>query len=136
MIRIVNQQISINNKIIEMNNLKFKRSIGKGANGIVFFAHDELLNRNVAVKFWTSLKTGDQRNKVSQGISEARKHWIAQEQRVALLHNSGIINNVFYTIMEFVDGVTLKEFLLEKSLSFGTKTNPFSKTIFIVLITL
>ena len=95
---------------------KIIRPVGYGGMAQVFLAHDELLDRNVAVKMLRD-----------QFLSE--KELLEQFQReaksAARLVHPYIINiydvvsedNNQYIVMEYVDGVTLKEYMQEHKLS-------------------
>lgn len=103
-------------KTILNGRYKIIRPVGYGGMAQVFLAHDELLDRNVAVKMLRD-----------QFLSE--KELLEQFQReaksAARLVHPYIINiydvvsedNNQYIVMEYVDGVTLKEYMQEHKLS-------------------
>lgn len=92
--------------------------IGIGGMAVVFEAADLLMRRNVAVKM---LK--DEINNDTQSV----KRFINESKAVAMLSHPNIVNiydvsvkdDLKYIVMELVDGITLKNYILKKgSLSF------------------
>lgn len=93
--------------------------IGIGGMAVVFEATDLLMRRNVAVKM---LK--DDINNDVQSV----KRFINESKAVAMLSHPNIVNiydvsvkdNLKYIVMELVEGVTLKKYILKKgTLSYG-----------------
>lgn len=87
------------------------REISRGANGIVYEASDDLLNRKIAIKVWTKLRANDRRDKIEQGILEARKAYGAKREYVVEIFHAGITQNHFFIVMEYVNGIPLRNFL-------------------------
>ncbi|MCI8387281.1 MAG: Stk1 family PASTA domain-containing Ser/Thr kinase [Clostridiales bacterium] len=87
--------------------------IGIGGMAVVFEANDLLMRRNVAVKM---LK--DEINNDTQSV----KRFINESKAVAMLSHPNIVNiydvsvkdNLKYIVMELVEGVTLKNYILKK----------------------
>lgn len=105
--------IIFGNEQLELDEIVIDKEIGRGANGVVYQAHDRLLERRVAVKVWIE-KQRDRRDKKLQGLAEARKIASLQHRRVATLFHAGIHAGRFpYAVMEYVPGITLKERLAE-----------------------
>jgi hypothetical protein len=50
----VQGRIEIDGRRIEFQDISFLYEIAAGANGVVFAAHDKLLDRRIAVKIWNS----------------------------------------------------------------------------------
>ncbi len=138
MILINDGNLFIDGDIVEINYLYFIKEISRGANGIVFLAIDTVLDRKVAFKIWLKLNPKDIRNKQIQGLSETKKMCLAKdvisnwhdpkldnpyfvsdesdiikvtEKIVAQVYYAGYYKDYFYTVMEFIDGFTLKDFL-------------------------
>ena len=93
--------------------------IGIGGMAVVFEATDLLMRRNVAVKM---LK--DEINNDTQSV----KRFINESKAVAMLSHPNIVNiydvsvkdSLKYIVMELVEGITLKNYILKKgTLSFG-----------------
>jgi serine/threonine protein kinase len=61
--------------------------IGQGANGIVYKATNTILDRIEALKVWVKLRAGDNRDKITQGMLEAKMAAnAAPEHAVAIYH--------------------------------------------------
>lgn len=92
------------------------RPIGYGGMAEVFLAHDQLLDRDVAVKMLRDQFLSDK---------ELLEQFRREAKSAARLLHPGIINiydviseaDNQYIIMEYVDGVTLKEYMQEHKLS-------------------
>lgn len=146
MIHIKDGNLIIDNKVVKIKNLYFLKEISRGANGIVFLATDTVLDRKVAFKIWLKLRTKDIRNKKTQGLYEAKKLCSAKEvisewhdekidnpyfisdesdilsvseQLVGQIYYAGYYKKYFYTVMEFINGITLEDFLTESFDSLG-----------------
>ena len=157
MITIDNGELIIDDVVLKNNYLYFYKEISRGANGIVFLALDTILERKVAFKIWLKLKPNELRDKKKQGALEAKKQWDAKEtvskwhdeklenpyfipdkgdvisiseNLVGQIYYVGYYNDYFYAVMEFIDGITLKDFLTlnlnskdKNMIPFGIKYN-------------
>ncbi|MBQ0067637.1 MAG: Stk1 family PASTA domain-containing Ser/Thr kinase [Phascolarctobacterium sp.] len=94
------------------NRYKIIRSIGSGGMSEVFLAHDEVLDRDVAVK---RLKEQFVNNKefLSQFNREAKSAAQLVHPNIVSIYDVIDDGKDQYIIMEFVDGCTLKELLKE-----------------------
>ena len=102
---------------------RIQKVIGIGGMAVVFEANDMLMRRNVAVKM---LK--DEINNDNQSV----KRFINESKAVAMLSHPNIVNiydvsvkdDRKYIVMELVDGITLKNYILKKGvLSFHEVIN-------------
>lgn len=102
---------------------RIQKVIGIGGMAVVFEANDMLMRRNVAVKM---LK--DEINNDTQSV----KRFINESKAVAMLSHPNIVNiydvsvkdDRKYIVMELVDGITLKNYILKKGvLSFHEVIN-------------
>lgn len=90
-----------------------ERIIGVGGMSVVFKAHDELENRAVSLKILRADKLGDQ---------ESRRRFFNESRAIAMLSHPNIVNvydvnfegKIQYIVMEYVDGVTLKDRMDQK----------------------
>lgn len=106
------------NKTILNNRYEIIRPVGSGGMAEVFLAHDNLLDRNVAVKMLRDQFLADK---------ELLEQFRREAKSAARLIHPYIINiydvvsegDIQYIIMEYVDGVTLKEYLKEHKLPFN-----------------
>lgn len=105
----------MDNKTILNGRYEIIRPIGYGGMAEVFLAHDQLLDRDVAVKMLRDQFLEDK---------ELLEQFRREAKSAARLVHPGIINiydvvsegNNQYIVMEYVDGVTLKEYLQEHKL--------------------
>lgn len=103
------------NKTILNNRYEIIRPVGSGGMAEVFLAHDNLLDRNVAIKMLRDQFLADK---------ELLEQFRREAKSAARLIHPYIINiydvvsegDIQYIIMEYVDGVTLKEYLKEHKL--------------------
>jgi serine/threonine protein kinase/lipopolysaccharide biosynthesis regulator YciM len=118
----------------ELNNRYVIESLlGHGGFGITYAAHDKILNVRVAVKEYLprQLATRSEgQTKVSVFTGEARQHYdyglrkfLEEAQSVArFAHHPNVVsardyfeaNGTAYMVMEYVEGVTLKEYVEKK----------------------
>lgn len=85
--------------------------LGQGGMGTVYLAHDSVLDRDVAVKLLSSTKLD----------SEGRARLLAEAQTVAKLRHPNIVTvfdageyeNQPFVVMEYVQGVTLDEYVTD-----------------------
>jgi serine/threonine protein kinase/beta-lactam-binding protein with PASTA domain len=107
--------MAVMNKTILNNRYEIIRPVGSGGMAEVFLAHDNLLDRNVAVKMLRDQFLADK---------ELLEQFRREAKSAARLIHPYIINiydvvsegDIQYIIMEYVDGVTLKEYLKEHKL--------------------
>jgi serine/threonine protein kinase len=109
----------IDGKGFPLDTYVFENRIGKGANAVVFKAESTLLRRVEAVKIYLP-REGDPRNKIEQGSFEAQKQAAAVFQfpnfRIINIYHAAVLDDRFYTTMEFFDGPNLKEWCKTASL--------------------
>jgi serine/threonine protein kinase len=85
------------------------RALATGSMGVVLLAHDETLDRDVAVKFTRS-------HLLSEGfrerfLTEARAMARVNHPNVVQIHAFGLHNEAPYFVMEYVSGPTLEQWL-------------------------
>jgi serine/threonine protein kinase len=102
--------------------------LGQGANGAVFLAQNETLQRTEAIKVWAKLRSKDNRDKLKQGLEEARKAASVAGEFFAQIYSGGTIEDKhFYVVMEYVDGPTLDSVLnspaYQRRLNFNSRMN-------------
>jgi hypothetical protein len=88
------------------------RQLGAGAFGVVWLAHDERLDRDVAVKAITGERVAGGR-----GQREARAAARLQHPAIVTLYEAGAEGETTYLVSELVRGGTLAELLAEGALS-------------------
>ena len=96
--------------VLSIPNVVIEEKLDKGANGFVFVGNNKYLERKVAVKIWLKLRPKDERNKFLQGIDEVRKTDRAAGKTIRI-YDAGEISGIFYAVMEYFEGYTLKKWL-------------------------
>lgn len=86
------------------------RQLGVGGMGTVFAAYDEQLDRKVALKILHNPDNQDQSHR-DRAMREAKALARVRHPRVVSIYDVGTTNGRLYLAMEFVDGVTLREWL-------------------------
>ena len=93
--------------------LYFLEEIGRGANAVVLKAHEELLDRVVAVKVWPP-------SQQSQAMTRKRKKALAEARKIAALEHDNIAKvmtarflqeGIFALVMEYIEGATLTQYI-------------------------
>ena len=95
---------------------KIIRPIGYGGMAEVFLAHDQLLDRNVAVKMLRDQFLQD-KELLEQFRREAKSAARLVHPYIINIYDVASEGNNQYIVMEYVDGVTLKEYMQEHKLS-------------------
>lgn len=98
-------------------NYEIIKQIGKGGMSTVYLAREKLLDRIVAIKLLHPALSADPKNK------ERLKR---EAQAIAKLNNDNIVkvfnyfedNDASYIVMEFIDGTTLAEFILQNPVKY------------------
>jgi serine/threonine protein kinase len=107
--KLQNGRIIIGEKVFPLENYEVRAIIGAGANGIVFFAKNTLLNRDEAIKIWLTLRPGDQRDKIKQGILEAQRQASERSAFVVEILHAAIMDGVSVNFKEYLKGASYLE---------------------------
>ncbi len=91
-------------------------TLGAGAMGVVYRAYDPDLDRTLALKVVSQRADGSSRgaNEQARLLREAQAMARVSHRNVIQVFDVGTIDAAVYVAMEFVDGVTLKEWLVTK----------------------
>jgi len=90
--------------------------LGEGGMGEVFLAHDERLDRKVALKFLPALIADDPRA-LERFNREAKAAAAVQHPNIITVHEVGVSDGVPYIAMAYVEGKPLSEALRDKPLT-------------------
>ncbi len=91
-----------------LGNYEINATVGKGGMGIVYRAHDHILNRTVALKVLREdLRV--QESLVSRFQREARAVAALDHPNIVHVYSVGAIDEIPYIAMEFIDGRPLNE---------------------------
>ncbi|MFA7097243.1 MAG: serine/threonine-protein kinase, partial [Gammaproteobacteria bacterium] len=95
----------------KLQNYIIIEAIGEGGMGEVYLAEETLLGRQVAIKRLNPLLTEDPQFS-ERFINEARIQAKLLHPNIVALHNFFIENEVYYMVMEYASGITLKQMIL------------------------
>src|SRR5215210_2281048 len=97
-----------------------ERSLGSGGMGEVYLAHDEVLDRDVALKMLMSHYAGDEEF-AERFLREARSAASLSHPNIVQVYDRGETEDgISYIAMEYVPGGTLKE-LIDERAPFGAR---------------
>ena len=97
-----------------MRHYELLTPIGEGGMGEVYKALDTSLQREVAIKILPSQFVRDEEN-IERFYREARAAAQLVHPNVITIHDVGEENNVYYIVMEFLQGQSLRDVLREQS---------------------
>lgn len=105
-----------NRKYIEKkldNRYTVKKQIGSGGMSVVYLAHDEVMNRPVAIKMLRDELLSDH-DAVERFCNEAKAILMLSHENIikGLVFSNG--DDIKYIVMEYVDGETLKSYIARK----------------------
>jgi serine/threonine-protein kinase len=88
--------------------------LGRGAGGVVYKSHDPFVRRDVAVKIARHQGDGaippEDTEEGKTFFAEARAAGMLQHPNIVSLFDAGVENDLFYLVMEYIDGSTLLPF--------------------------
>ena len=110
------------------NRYKLIRIVGVGGMAVVFEAHDLLMKRTVAVKMLKDDMSDD---------TQSVKRFINESKAVAMLSHPNIVNifdvsvkdNLKYIVMEYIEGITLKNYMTRRGTLSFRETISYSEQI-------
>jgi serine/threonine protein kinase/formylglycine-generating enzyme required for sulfatase activity len=88
---------------------KLLKLLGEGGMGAVYLAHDEQLDRNVALKI-PNFETGEKSQVLARFNREARSAAALRHANICPVHEVGEIDGVPYLTMAFIEGKPLSQF--------------------------
>lgn len=95
------------------NRYDMLEKIGTGGMATVYKAKDTLLNRYVAIKILRD-SLEDEKSVVSNFIKEAQSSASLVHNNIVSVYDVGEEGGLNYMVMEYVDGITLKEYIKHK----------------------
>ncbi len=87
--------------------------IGRGAMGVIFHAEDRKLGREVALKFFVGQDTHDPESQKTI-LQEAKLVAHLNHANIVGIYDAGKHRDQLYLVMEFVDGLSLADWLKQK----------------------
>ncbi len=101
-----------------ISHYKILDKIGEGGMGVVYRAHDTKLDRTVALKFLPPHLTATAEDK-QRFIREAKATAALNHPNICTIHNVDEFDGNQFIVMEYVDGVTLREKMRSSPLAKG-----------------
>ncbi|WP_214776809.1 Stk1 family PASTA domain-containing Ser/Thr kinase [Exiguobacterium sp. s22] len=95
---------------------RIEQQIGSGGMANVYRAHDEILNRTVAIKVLRSEFSHNEQF-IRRFEREAHAATSLNHPNIVAIYDVGDEEDLYYIVMEYVDGVTLKQYLQEEYIS-------------------
>ena len=89
---------------------EIKRLIGQGAMGMVYLAHDNRANRDVALKIPT-IRLGEESETLKRFHREARSAATISHPNICTIYQVGRSEGVNYIAMQYIDGRPLSDFV-------------------------
>lgn len=102
--------------------------VGKGGMAYVYKARCHFLNRLVAIKVLKE-ELSDDKEFVHRFNTEAQAAARISNPHVVSIYDVGFENGLYYIVMEYVDGITLKEYIAEKGVLPWKKAAEFAAQI-------
>ena len=97
------------NKIIIASKYLVIRKIGEGGMAKVYLAYDQINERNVALKILKKENIDDR--KIKKFKKEAETLALMDDENIVKIYDVGEDNNIHYIASEYIDGMTLKEYI-------------------------
>ena len=91
------------------------RELGIGGMGRVYLAKDEKLDRRVAIKILNE-EVSRRESSLQRFVREAKAASALNHPNILVIHEIGEADNTSYIVSEFIEGRTLREILVERSL--------------------
>src|SRR5689334_16923094 len=96
--------------------------LGEGGMGVVYKAHDAILNRTVAIKVLPPGKTSDA-VRSQRFLQEAQALSALNHPNIVIIHEMGSDAGIDFLVMEWVAGRTLEQLIARHSLTFADTLN-------------
>ena len=99
--------------LAQLGRFKITGTLGRGAMGTVYRAHDPLLDRTVAIKTVScaNLSRDDSQAFEERFYCEARAAGRLSHPNIVTIHDVGRSDDLAYIAMEYLSGRTLREIL-------------------------
>jgi eukaryotic-like serine/threonine-protein kinase len=99
-----------------IGNYELNNRLGAGGMGEVYFARDIRLGRSVALKFLLPELTSNP-DRLRRFKQEARTTSALNHPNIVTLFEVGEVDSLLFLVTEFIDGVTLRRYLVDRAIS-------------------
>ena len=99
-----------------LGHCRITAKIGEGGMGVVYRAHDERLDRDVAIKVLPASVARDP-DRISRFEREARAVAKLDHPNILAIHDFGVEQGVTYAVMELLEGQSLREVISDGGLT-------------------
>lgn len=96
-------------EIIVANRYKIIRKLGEGGTAKVYLAYDQIDERNVSLKILKKENIDDR--KVKKFKKEAETLALLDDENIVKIYDVGQEDNLHYIAAEYIDGMTLKDYI-------------------------
>lgn len=96
-------------EIIIANRYLIIKKIGEGGTAKVYLAHDQIEDRNVAIKILKKENIDDR--KIRKFKKEAQLLSLLDDENIVKIYEVGEEQNLHYIVTEYIDGMTLKDYI-------------------------
>lgn len=96
-------------EIIVANRYKIIRKLGEGGTAKVYLAYDQIEERNVSLKILKKENIDDR--KVKKFKKEAETLALLDDENIVKIYDVGQDDNLHYIAAEYIDGMTLKDYI-------------------------
>lgn len=110
------EPMSIDEVAQKLTSYEILSYLGRGGMGMVYKARQKTLDRIVAIKLLANEKQGEQ-GFSARFAKEAKMLAQMSHANIVTIHDFGEIDHLCYLVMEFVDGVNLRDLLREGKLA-------------------
>ncbi|GGF11432.1 serine/threonine protein kinase [Halobacillus andaensis] len=103
----------LNNRLLN-DRYQVNEMIGGGGMANVYLAHDTILDREVAIKV-LRLEYGNDEEFIARFHREAQSATSLSHPNIVNIYDVGEEEDIYFMAMEYVDGMTLKQYIQQKS---------------------
>ncbi|SFJ94318.1 serine/threonine protein kinase [Halobacillus dabanensis] len=103
----------LNNRLLN-DRYRVQEMIGGGGMANVYLAHDTILDREVAIKV-LRLEHGNDEEFIARFHREAQSATSLSHPNIVNIYDVGEEDDIYFMVMEYVDGMTLKQYIQQHS---------------------